>query len=49
MEQLKEKLLSSFIVFENEINGQADSPIHEIRREALKTFEELGFPTKRHE
>lgn len=49
MEQLKEKLLSSFIVFENELNGQADTPIHEIRREALKTFEELGFPTKRHE
>ena len=49
MEQLKEKLLSSFIVFENELNGQADSPIHELRREALKRFEELGFPTKRHE
>lgn len=49
MEQLKDKLLSSFIVFENELNGQADTPIHEIRRDALKTFEELGFPTKRHE
>ena len=49
MELFKEKMLSSFIVFENELNGDADSSVHEIRREALHTFERLGFPTKRHE
>ena len=49
MEQFKEKILSSFIVFENELNGEVDSPVHEIRRAALHKFEELGFPTKRHE
>ncbi|MCT4622701.1 MAG: Fe-S cluster assembly protein SufD, partial [Schleiferiaceae bacterium] len=49
MEQLKDKLVSSFIVFENELNGEADTPIHAIRRKAIDTFEELGFPTKRHE
>jgi Fe-S cluster assembly protein SufD len=49
MEQLKEKMLSSFIVFENEMNGEAESKVHQIRRDALHTFENLGFPTKRHE
>lgn len=49
MEQLKEKMLSSFIVFENELNGESETAIHQIRRDALKTFEGLGFPTKRHE
>lgn len=49
MENLQEKLLSSFIVFENEYLSEVDSPLHEIRREALKRFENQGFPTKRDE
>lgn len=49
MEQLKEKLLSSFIVFENEMNGESKTAVHDIRKKALKTFEEMGFPTKRDE
>ncbi|TYA70144.1 Fe-S cluster assembly protein SufD [Seonamhaeicola marinus] len=44
---LKEKLLSSFIVFENQ--AEADSYVHEVRNEAIKTFEEKGFPTKKDE
>lgn len=44
---LKEKLLSSFIVFENQ--AEADSYVHDVRNEAIKTFEEKGFPTKKDE
>ncbi len=49
VEALKDKLESSFIVFENDLNGQSRSPIHKIRQEAFKVFEEKGFPTKRDE
>ena len=44
---LKEKLVSSFLVFENSIN--VDNPIHEIRSEAIRNFESKGFPTKKEE
>lgn len=44
---LKDKLLSSYIAFEDYLED--DSPIHEVRNEAIKNFEELGFPTKREE
>ncbi len=49
MEELKDKLESSFIVFENELNGRSNSPIHKTRQAAFKVFEEKGFPTKRDE
>jgi Fe-S cluster assembly protein SufD len=49
VEELKDKLESSFIIFENELNGQAKTPIHKIRQEAFKVFEKKGFPTKRDE
>jgi len=49
MEHLKDTLLSSFIVFENELNGQKNTPFHRMRREALDVFEKSGFPTKRDE
>ncbi len=49
MEQLKDKLESSFIIFENELNGQAKKPVHKVRQEAFKVFEKSGFPTKRDE
>ena len=45
--ELKEKLISSFIAFENQID--IESPIHNIRVEAIKAFEHKGFPTKREE
>ncbi len=45
--ELKDKLISSFMAFEN--NVDVDSPIHDIRTEAIKNFEDEGFPTKRQE
>ncbi|MCL6266767.1 Fe-S cluster assembly protein SufD [Flagellimonas myxillae] len=44
---LKDKLLSSFIAFEN--NVDLDSPVHEVRSEAIKNFEAKGFPSKKEE
>jgi Fe-S cluster assembly protein SufD len=45
MFQLKEKLLSSFIAFENQ--KDIDSYVHGIRTKAIKNFEKEGFPTKK--
>jgi Fe-S cluster assembly protein SufD len=44
---LKEKLLSSFMAFEG--NVDVDSDLHNIRTEAIKNFEDKGFPTKKEE
>ncbi len=44
---LKEKLVSSFMAFEGKVD--VHSPIHDIRTEAIKTFETEGFPTKKQE
>ena len=44
---LKEKLLTSYIAFVD--NLEADSPLHDLRNEAIKNFEEKGFPTKKEE
>ncbi len=44
---LKEKLVSSFMAFEN--NVDVTTRVHDIRTEAIKTFEEKGFPTKKDE
>lgn len=49
LEQLQDKLSSSFIVFENELNGEKKTPLHHKRRNAMMRFEELGFPSIRHE
>ena len=43
--ELKEKLITSYVAFENEININSD--VHEIRTEALQNFEKLGFPSKK--
>ncbi len=43
--ELKEKLVTSYIAFENDVNINSD--IHEIRTKALQNFEKLGFPTKK--
>ncbi|WP_179021320.1 Fe-S cluster assembly protein SufD [Winogradskyella forsetii] len=42
---LKEKLVSSFMAFEDTVD--VHSSIHDIRTEAIKTFEAEGFPSKR--
>ncbi|MGB1307564.1 MAG: Fe-S cluster assembly protein SufD, partial [Oceanihabitans sp.] len=44
---LKEKLVSSFLAFENQID--VDTAVHDIRSEAIKTFETQGFPSKKEE
>jgi Fe-S cluster assembly protein SufD len=44
---LKDKLISSFMAFEN--NVDIDHPIHDVRTEAMRNFESKGFPTKKEE
>jgi len=44
---LKEKMLSSFVALEQELD--LSSPVHDIRSTSLKTFEALGFPSKKDE
>lgn len=44
---LKEKLVSSFLVFEDQTD--VDTYIHDVRNDAIKIFEEKGFPTKKEE
>ena len=42
---LKDKILSSYVAFENNLNMNSD--VHQIRTEAFENFEKLGFPTKK--
>ncbi len=42
---LKDKLVSNHIVLQESLD--ADSPIYDIRNEAIKTFDAEGFPTKK--
>jgi len=44
---LKEKLLSSFLAFEQKVD--INSTLHDVRTDALKVFENKGFPTKKEE
>ncbi|MEL0645608.1 Fe-S cluster assembly protein SufD [Olleya sp. Ti.3.14] len=44
---LKEKLVSSFLAFENQVD--LESKIHDVRSEAIKMFETKGFPSKKDE
>lgn len=44
---LKEKLVSSFLAFEDGVD--LDHPVHEERSNAIKNFEVKGFPTKKDE
>lgn len=43
--ELKDKLLSSYIAFED--NVDTNSAVHEIRSKAFQNFEKLGFPSKK--
>jgi Fe-S cluster assembly protein SufD len=45
--ELKEKLLSSFMAFEEQVD--VHSELHDVRTEAIKNFENKGFPTKKEE
>ncbi|MBO6605215.1 Fe-S cluster assembly protein SufD [Psychroserpens sp.] len=44
---LKDKLVSSFMALENMLD--VDTAVHDVRSEAIKTFEDKGFPSKRDE
>tara|TARA_B100000809_G_scaffold266804_1_gene331767 strand:+ start:9544 stop:10857 length:1314 start_codon:yes stop_codon:yes gene_type:complete len=44
---LKGKLVSSYLAFDDQLDD--NSPIHDIRKKAIDTFEEKGFPTKKEE
>ncbi|MGJ8761285.1 MAG: Fe-S cluster assembly protein SufD [Polaribacter sp.] len=43
--ELKDKIVSSYVAFENDVD--INSEIHNIRTKALQNFETLGFPTKK--
>lgn len=45
--ELKDKLISSFMAFEESCDVDAD--IHNIRTQAIREFETLGFPSKKEE
>ncbi|RYC68760.1 MULTISPECIES: Fe-S cluster assembly protein SufD [Spirosoma] len=47
--QFKDQLLAAFQTNEERMNGESRTPVHQVRRAALKQFDLLGFPTIRHE
>jgi len=47
--KLKEKLITSFLEFENNGTIDLESNVHEIRTKAFADFESKGFPTKKDE
>lgn len=46
---LKTQLIEDFQASQSTLNGKASSPINQLRRDAMNSFEKLGFPTIRHE
>ena len=44
---LKEKLLSSFMAFEERVD--VNTELHDLRTDAIKNFEDKGFPSKKDE
>ncbi len=46
---LKEKLVTSFLAFENKVSTDTETDIHDVRSKAFTHFEEYGFPTKKDE
>jgi Fe-S cluster assembly protein SufD len=47
--QHTEWYLSNFEIFEKSLNGESNSPIHALRRDAITRFAVLGFPTTKQE
>lgn len=47
--KLQDKLITSFLEFENKGTIDLDSNVHKIRSEAIAYFEAKGFPTKKEE
>jgi len=47
--ELKEKLITSFLAFENSVSTDTETNVHDIRSKAFTHFEQNGFPTKKDE
>lgn len=45
--ELKDKMIASFMAFEDKIDDHSE--LHDIRSQAIKNFENKGFPTKKEE
>ena len=45
---LKDSLLTDFQVWESQL-AEGDTTLHRVRREAIRQFDRLGFPTTKHE
>lgn len=44
-----EQYIAHFDQFENSLNGQKSSPLHQLRRKAFDRFLDVGFPNRRQE
>ncbi len=49
MENIKELYRSEFELFEKKLNGDADSLLHSLRKEAMASLEKAEFPTQKNE
>ena len=47
--ELKEKLVASFLAFENKVSVDTDTNVHDIRSNAFDHFEQHGFPSRKDE
>lgn len=47
--ELKEQFLKQFQSFENTLNGEKELPFHQIRKDAIKKFSILNFPSVKDE
>ncbi len=47
--EIKDWYISTFENFETRLNGNADLPLHKIRKEAIAAFDRMGFPSIRME
>lgn len=46
---LKSNIIQNFEKLEQKLNGSKDSLNHALKRDAINTFSNLGFPTLKHE
>ncbi len=45
----KDRFITSFREFEAGLNGVSKTPFHDLRKKAISKFDELDFPTTKHE
>src|SRR5438552_6663948 len=45
----KDWYIENFNIMEDSLNGESKSPFHKIRKDAIATFAQMGFPTVKHE